>query len=489
MDRSAQMGRGSIPRLLIRFSIPAIVGMLLNALYNVVDRIFIGRGVGALGLAGATVGFPIMLVLMAFGMLIGLGGNSLVSIRLGEKRREEAERVLGNSFTLLIVQALVLTVLGLVFLEPLLNLFGASPAILPYAEDYLSIILLGAVFQAVGFGLNNFIRGEGNPRMAMLTMLIGAVLNTILDPILIFGFGLGIRGAALATIVSQAVAAAWVLAYFLGGKSLLKIRLPALRPHLPTVVRILVIGSSPFVMQLAASVLNAILNSQLQRYGGDLAISAMGIIFSLLMVILMPIFGLNQGAQPLLGYNYGARQYDRVRQTLKLAIGAASALTVLGFLATQLFTAELIRLFSGQNPELLAIGTHAMRTFLIMLPIIGFQIVASNYFQATGKPHKAMLLSTSRQVLLFIPSLLILPRFLGLDGIWLSGPLSDLVSSILTALFLFRELAHLGREHREVQAEGVAGGPATRAPGLRYPSGLGGASRRAPSRFGGSLKA
>jgi putative MATE family efflux protein len=306
MDRSQQMGEGSIPRLLFRFSIPAIVGMLVNALYNVVDRVFIGWGVGALGIAGVTIGFPIMIVQMAFGMLIGMGAATLVSIRLGEKKREEAERIIGNALSLLVAISLVLAAAGLIWLRPLLILFGASPAILAQGEQYLSVILAGSVFMGVGFGMNGFIRAEGNPRIAMLTMIIGAVLNTILDPIFIFWFKMGVRGAAIATVISQATSAAWVLAYFLRGKSLLKLRLANLKVNQDIAWSIAAIGFAPFAMQLAASVLNAILTRQLQRYGGDLAIAAMGILFSVSMLILMPVFGLNQGAQPLIGYNYGA---------------------------------------------------------------------------------------------------------------------------------------------------------------------------------------
>ncbi|TCL62272.1 putative MATE family efflux protein [Hydrogenispora ethanolica] len=252
MDRSQQLGKDRIGSLLMRFSIPAIVGMVVNALYNVVDRIFVGQGVGSLGIAGVTIGFPMMIVQMAFGMLIGIGATSLISIRLGEKKKEDAELIMGNAVTLLVVIAILLTALGLIWLVPLLKLFGASHQVLPYAKDYMSIIFYGSVFQGIGFGMNNFIRAEGNPRIAMATMVIGAVLNTILDPLFIFSFGWGIKGAALATVLSQIVAAIWVLAYFLGKNSLLKIKLPNLRLRWDIVLGIAAIGSAPFLMQLAA---------------------------------------------------------------------------------------------------------------------------------------------------------------------------------------------------------------------------------------------
>jgi len=452
MNRAKLMGEAPIPKLLLAFSVPAIVGMMVNALYNVVDRIFIGQGVGALGLAGATIGFPIMNVLMAFTMLIGLGANSLVSIRLGEKKQEEAEHILGNALALFLLASALLTAAGLLFLKPLLAFFGASPQVMPYAVDYVSIILLGVVFQMLGFGMNNFIRGEGNPRIAMATMLIGALLNTILDPLFIFAFGMGIRGAAWATILSQAVSAVWVLSYFLGRRGLLKIHLRNLTLRAKIVAGILAIGSAPFVMQMGASMLNIVLNKQLAAFGGDLAISAMGIVASLMMMILMPIFGLNQGSQPIIGYNFGARRFDRVKRTLQLAIGAATAWVLLGFAATRLFPNALIGLFSSNNPELLALGTRTLRIFLAMLPIVGFQLVSSSYFQAVGKPRRAMFLSLSRQFILLIPALLILPSFLGLQGIWLAGPVSDLGASLVTAAWLAVEIRHLNRRHGEMEA-------------------------------------
>jgi putative MATE family efflux protein len=459
MDRSRVMGEGSIPRLLLKFSVPAIVGMLVNALYNVVDRIFIGLGVGPLGIAGVTVGFPIMIVQMAFGMLIGMGGTALVSIRLGEQRKEEAERILGNAFSLLVIVSLLLMAAGLAWLRPLLALFGASPAILAQGHDYLSVILAGSVFMGVGFGLNGFIRAEGSPRMAMLTMVIGAALNTLLDPLFIFVFKMGVRGAAVATVISQAVSAAWVLGHFLAGRSLLKLRLANLRIRWNITAGIVAIGFAPFAMQLAASVLNALLTRQLQHYGGDLAIAAMGIFFSLNMLILMPIFGINQGAQPLIGYNYGARRFDRVKQALRLAIAAATAVVLVGFAVIELFPASMIRLFSRDSASLLAIGVTALRICLATLPIVGFQIVAASYFQAVGKPRQAMLLMLSRQVLLLIPAILILPRFFGLLGIYYAVPLSDLGSALLTGIWLARELRKLGRQHEE-QGEASAEGSA-----------------------------
>jgi putative MATE family efflux protein len=453
MDRSKQLGEEKVSKLLLKFSIPAIVGMLVNALYNVVDRIFIGNGVGPLGIAGITIGFPIMLVIMAFGMLIGIGANSLISIRLGEQKKKEAELILGNAMVMLIGAAMVISSIGLIFIEPLLRVFGASTAVLPYAKDYLSIILWGTVAQTLGFGMNNFIRAEGNPRIAMFTMLIGAILNTVLDPIFIFVFGWGIKGAAIATVLSQVVSAAWVLYHFLGGRSTLKVHAINLKLRLKIVVKIVTLGAAPFLMQLAASVLNAIMNKSLTIYGGDTAVSGMGIVMSITMLILMPIFGINQGAQPIIGYNYGARKYDRVKKALKLAVLAATTVASIGFLVTRVFPSQLVAMFNRTDENLLNFGTRAISVYLVFLPIIGFQIVSANYFQAVGKPKHASFLSLSRQVLILIPALLILPGFFGLDGLLMAGPTADMISSIVTGIFLFRELRQLDTRHEASQVQ------------------------------------
>lgn len=446
MNRSKQLGEENIGKLLIQFSIPAIVGMLVNALYNIVDRIFIGKGVGNLGIAGIFVGYPISLILMAFSMLIGLGGNALVSIRLGQKREEDAEKILGNAFVLLILISICIGILGLLTLEPLLKAFGASETILPYSLDYMRIILIGAPLQAIGFGLNNFIRGEGNPKMAMATMLIGAILNTILDPIFIFVFDMGMKGAAIATIISQGASSIWVLSYFFRKKGLLKLKKENLKLKLDIFKEIISIGLAPFSMQIAASMVTVLLNNNLKNYGGDIATSSMAIINSITMLVLMPIFGINQGAQPIIGYNYGAEKYDRVKETLKLAIIFATAISTIGFIFTQIIPGKLISLFGKNETELIEVASKAMRINLSMLPIIGFQIVSANYFQATGKPKQAMFLSLSRQVLVLIPALIILPKLFQLNGVWLASPVSDIIASIITAYFLVRDLKYLGKE-------------------------------------------
>jgi putative MATE family efflux protein len=291
------------------------------------------------------------------------------------------------------------------------------------------------------------IRGEGNPRVAMLTMLIGALLNTLLDPFFLFVLGWGVRGAALATVLSQAVSAVWVVGYFLRGTSLLKIRLHHLRLRRQICARIVAAGSPMFAMQLAASVMNGILNNQLKTHGGDLAISVMGIVHSVALFIAMPIFGLNQGAQPIIGYNYGARKYDRVLRTLELAVLFASLVCIAGFLVVMLAPAQVIAIFNRTDPQLRELGTRALRICLVTFPIVGFQMVGSSYFQAVGKPRHALLLGLSRQVLLLIPAILILPAWLGLDGVWLAIPTADFCASVLTGAWLYAELRHLRVRH------------------------------------------
>jgi putative MATE family efflux protein len=451
MDHATQMGEGKVPQLLLKFSIPVIIGMMVTALYNVVDRIYVGRGVGSDGLAGITVSMPLMILMLAFAMLVGFGATSLISIRLGEKKKDEAEQILGHGLVLLIITSLILTIVGLLFIEPLLILFGASSSILPYARDYLTIILLGGVFHGVSFGINSIIRAEGNPRFAMLTMLVGGVLNTILDPLFIFTFKMGVQGAAIATILSQAVSTAWVILYFLNGPSTLKFHWKNLKLKRVIVLKIFAVGSAPFAMQVAASILTVILNIGLQRHGGDVAIAAMGIVNSIAMLILMPIFGINQGAQPIIGYNYGAQRFDRVKYTLTLAIAAATAIVITGFIAVQLFSVQLFTLFSKDDLALITLGSRALRVFMLMLPIIGFQVVSSSYFQATGKPKQAMILALSRQVLILIPAVLILPRYFGLNGILYAGPVSDFASSLVAAVWLIIELRHLDSKHAETQ--------------------------------------
>lgn len=452
MERSNKLGQVKVSKLLLSFSIPAIVGMLVNSLYNVIDRIFIGNGVGSLGIAGITIGFPIMIIMMAFSMMVGIGSTSLVSIRLGEQNKEEAEHIIANALVLLVIISIAFTVLSLIFLDPILNAFGADEQILPYARDYMSVIIFGTLFMSIGFGMNNFIRAEGNPKIAMLTMIISAIINAILAPVFIFIFQWGMKGAGLATITAQAVSAVWVFTYFLRGKSSLKIKRKNLKLNSVLVGKIFSIGSASFAMQLANGLLNIILNKSLSAYGGDTAVSGMGIINSIATLLVMPVIGINQGAQPIIGYNYGAKKYERVKETLKLTAIGATAIVLVGFIATRLFPAQFITLFNSDDAALIQFGTEAIVIFFVFLPVVGFQIVSSGFFQALGKARPAMILSLLRQVIILIPAILILPNFFGLYGVIYAGPLSDMVSFIVTAVWLYFELRKLNRRRMEEYA-------------------------------------
>lgn len=442
-DRARRLATSSIPRLLVEFSAPAIVGMVAQASYNMIDRAFVGQAVGTLGIAAVSVTVPCVFISLACAMLVGFGGTTLISIRLGEQRVSDAERILGNMLTLLLLVALLVTTLTLLLLDPILEVFGASKTVLPYARDYLRIIACGTVFQIVGFGLNAAIRGEGNPRVAMCSMLIGVMVNAILAPVFIFGFSWGMKGAAWATVCGEAVSAVWVVCYFVSDRSLLKLRLRYL-PVVPGVCRqVLAVGAPPFLMQCVASVLQCLLNHQLRVYGGDLAIAVMGIVYSTLLMFAMPIIGLNHGTQPIIGYNYGACHYTRVKKTLKAAILLATAVITFGFAIIMLLPAQVVSLFGRDDPVLIAVGSRALRIALLMMPVVGFQIVGSGYFQAVGKPKMAALLMLSRQMLILIPAVLILPLFFGLDGIWAAMPASDCAASLLTGACLLVEMRHL----------------------------------------------
>lgn len=446
MDRAKQLGEEKISKLLITFSVPAIIGMLVSALYNVVDRIFIGNApdIGKLGIAGITIGMPIMIFMMALGMLMGIGGSSLAALRMGEGKQSEAEHIMGNAIIGIVVLTLACAALGLIFLDPLLSAFGASDNILPYAKDYMGIILLGSIFSALGMCLNAFIRVDGQPKVAMKTMMVGALINAILDPLFIFGFHWGIQGAALATILSQFASMAWTIHYFTGTRSRLKIHRKHLVPDLSVINHIVIQGLPSFLMQIANTVVSILLNVRLSQLGGDIAISGIGIINSLQMLMIMPVLGINQGAQPIIGFNYGAKKYHRVKETLRLAIIASTAISTLGFLIAELFPGFLISLFN-RDAELMAFATFALRVMFIMVPCVGFQIITSSYFQSIGKPKIATLLTLSRQVIVLIPAILILSSLFGVKGVVFATPLADGLAVLLTASMFIRDAKGLNR--------------------------------------------
>jgi len=439
------LANAPIRKVLWKFFLPAFTGVVINSLYNIVDRIFVGQGVGSLALSGLSVVFPIMIIMMAFGMLIGMGAGVRISIHLGKKEYQKAEGVLGNAFILLIITSLIITVVGFLAKDPLLRMFGASIETMEYANDYLKIILLGTMLNMVGFSLNNIIRSEGNAKIAMYSMLISAGTNIILDPIFIFVLDMGVQGVAWATIISQFILCIWVLRHFRSKFSVVRLRFANFSLSLPIILSIITIGFSPFAMQFASSIVHGVFNAQLIRYGGDLAVGALGIIMSGSMVVVMSIIAINMAAQPIFGFNYGAGNFVRVKQTLIISLKVAIIVSILGFIVMELFPGIVIMLFNASDPELLEIGKKGLRIFMLGLPVVGFQIIAGNFFQSTGKAGIAALISLLRQVIVLIPMLLFLPTIWGLTGVWVSAPLSDLVSGVISFIFLSREVKRLNR--------------------------------------------
>lgn len=439
------MENEKIGKLLLKFSIPAVIGMLVNAMYSVVDRIFVGRGVGSIALSGVAVTFPITNVIMAIGMLVGTGAAAVVSIKLGQKDKKAAEKIIGNAYTLTIILSIIISIIGMIFLTPILNLLGASSETMPYARQFATILLIGAVLQNVGFGLNPLMRSEGAPKMAMITMLIGAALNFIINPLFVFVFHFGVRGSAFATVISQTVCSIWILYYFTKGKSLLKLRRQNMRLEKDIVKQTMAIGMSPFAMQIAASIVTIVFNTTLEKHGGDLAIAAFSLINSITILILMPLLGINQGAQPIIGYNYGAKKLNRVKKTLRNATIAATCISTLGFVIVQLFPIQIISIFNTTDSKLISIGSNGIVIYLRMFAVVGIQASFSNYFQSIGKAKHSMFLSLSRQILLLVPLVLILPNFMGINGVWISGAIADFSSTVIAAILIGIEMKRLNK--------------------------------------------
>jgi len=421
----------NIPRLLLKLSLPATVGMIVMALYNVVDTIFVGRGVGMLGIAGISIVFPFQMFVMAIGQMIGIGGASLISRNLGAKNLERAENTLGNVFIIVLILGIAIIIPGYIFINSLLKIFGASAAILPYSRQYMEIILGGTLFFIFLISSNNIIRSEGKAKIAMGTMLVSAIINMILDPIFIFGLKMGIRGAALATVIAQLISVIYVIYFFLSGKSVL--RFQKIKFNFSIQKEIFAVGFASFSRQVAASFLIIILNNSLSYYGSDISIAVFGIISRILRFIIMPIFGIAQGLQPIVGYNYGARQYRKVVKAIKLAFIYGIAISTFGFIVLIIFPQPIIGIFTA-NSELIKEAIPALRLIILAFPVVGFQVVGATIFQALGKALPSLILSISRQILFLIPLVLILPHFLKLNGIWLSFPLSDLLATFVTLL-------------------------------------------------------
>ena len=452
MQNEQILGTQSIPKLLLKYSVPAIIGMMVNALYNVVDRIFIGNipGAGPLAITGVGICLPIMTIILAFSMLVGIGATTNISIKLGQGKRDEAEKIIGNSITLAIVIGFIITILGILFCEPILRVFGASDSTLPYAKDFIYIILGGTIFSMLGYTLNTTIRGDGNPKLSAIIMIVGCLTNIILDAVLIFVFHLGIKGAAIATVIAQLVTAVWGLSYYIKGKSNLKFKKSSLRLDKNLVKPVFAIGSAPFAMQLATSLVQVISNNALKTYGGDLAIGAMATVSSIALMISMPIFGLNQGAQPIIGFNFGAAKYDRANKAFKLSAIVAVIIMTTGWLLIQTVPQLIVGMFN-RDPKLMEMSVTGAKIYLLMLPIIGVSITGSNYIQSIGKAKTAIILSLLRQVIILIPMILILPKFLGLDGVWYAQPVSDFLATVITIIILYREFKSQQKVNREEQ--------------------------------------
>ncbi|MBC8004240.1 MAG: MATE family efflux transporter, partial [Verrucomicrobia bacterium] len=371
-----------------------------------------------------------------FGMLIGIGAGVLVSINLGKHDMNKAEKVLGSSFLLMILVSILITVIGFAIKGPMLRSFGATPETIHYANDFLDIILAGTVFQVVGFSLNNIIRAEGNAKIAMYSMIISAGTNMILNPIFIFGFGMGVKGSAYATVISMIMLTVWVLIHFRSSKSVVKLKFENIQFDWKILLEIVAIGMAPFSMQIANSVVQGLLNTKLISFGGDLAVGAMGIVNSVITLIVMSIVAINMATQPIISFNYGAKAYSRVKDTLRVAIVAATGISILAFILVEMIPGSIVKLFNSSDAGLLEFGTEGLRIAMLSLPFVGFQIVTGNFFQSMGNAKVAVLLTLLRQVIILIPLLFILPNYFGLQGIWMSMPISDFCSAIIVIFFL-----------------------------------------------------
>ena len=445
------LGIRPIPGLLFSFSIPAIISCLVNSVYNIVDQIFIGQGVGYLGNAATTIAFPMMTIMMAFGTLIGSGASAYAALRLGEGRKREALLTLNNLLTISIGIGILLTLVGLMFLKPLLILFGATDSTMQYAWDYTFIVLLGVPFNIISIAPSNMARTDGNPRMSMYGILIGAVLNTILDPIYIFVLDWGVKGAAIATITSQFVSMV-VLCYYFLRRGNMRFTRRYLKPVGRVWYKIFTLGISSGITSLVACIMQVVMNKSLVYYGnltsvtGDVALSAMGIVMKIAMILASVCIGFGIGSQPILGFNLGARKYDRVRQTYLMAVSIATGSILIGWGICQLAPELVLSLFGEENQSFTDFAVRCLRIYLGGIFCAGFQIVSTNYFQATGQPLKASVLSMLRQLILLIPLLLILPLFFGLNGLLYAGPVADICSAVIVAFFILPELRKLNRK-------------------------------------------
>jgi len=444
-----RLGNHDVRQLLKEFSIPAIIGMVVNALYNVIDRLYIGQGCGLDAIAGVALAFPFMVILVAFGTLIGVGSGALLSLKLGEGNRSDAEKVLGQCVAVKILFGLTLPFIGLYYLDDLIRVFGGTPEAIPYAHDYLRIVLFGNVFAHLSFGLSNLMRSEGNAKQSMRCMILGAVLNTLLDPVFIFGFKMGVSGAAWATNIAMFCSAAYAFHHYLSKNSVVRLRLTRIRIYPEMLMRVFAIGLSPFAIQLMGGLVNISFNKTFLKWAATtqaatIEIAAMGIANSVLFLLLMPIFGLTQGMQPIVGYNYGAKRFDRVGDAYTLCIKISTALCFLITVTVLSLAWPIVRCFT-HDPALLHAGTRGLRIICCLFTVIGMPIVTISYLQSVGRPALGIILSIIRQFFLLIPLIFLLPHVWGITGIWTASPVADVISSAITAFVVIVELRHLRR--------------------------------------------
>lgn len=444
-DVEKQLASGSIFKLLMKLSIPMIAAQLVNVLYNIVDRMYIGRieGVGVTALTGVGVSMPIIVIITAFASLIGTGGAPIASIKMGEGKMDEAEKTLSNSFTLLCTFGIVLPLIYYIFKDKLLYIFGASAETFIYANQYTSIYVLGSIFVMLTLGLNSYINSQGFAKIGMCTVIIGAILNIVLDPILIFGFNLGVKGAAIATVISQGASAMWALKFLLSDKSALKIRKKYLKVEIDIVKATVALGLSPFIMQSTEALLQISFNTNLQRYGGDMYIAVMTVILSVNQILFLPLQGFAQGAQPIIGYNYGACNFDRVRTTAKYLIICCLTYAGLGWLATLTIPDKLILLFND-DPLLLAEGAKCLRIYFAMAIMMGLQTSSQQIFVSLGQARLSIFFALLRKVFLLIPLIYIIPKLGGgVNGIFMAEPIADTISAsscFITFVFFMKKI-------------------------------------------------
>ncbi len=442
------MGYEPVGKLLKKFAVPSVIAMLVNSIYNIVDQIFIGQGVGYLGNAATTVALPITTIALAVAMLIGAGGNAFAAIKLGEQKKDVAERTLGTVFFTMIIIGILMAVFGLIFLVPMLNLFGATENNLQYAIDYASIILIGIPFVLCGVGGSNFARTDGSPKIAMVSMVVGAVMNTILDPIFIFVFHWGVKGAAVATIMGQIATAIIIMRYFVKSGNM-RFKKEYLRFDFPLLKASIALGVSSCITQVSSVFLQIVLNNSLVKYGnmtdvgGDIALSAMGIVMKVSMILIAINIGIGTGAQPILGYNKGAGNYSRIQKTYILAAVVSTIVSVVGWVACVAFPQYIIAIFGNENAQFTSFAVMCLRIYMFGIFTSGFQMVTTSYFQATGQALKASVLSMLRQLIVLIPLILVLPLFMGLNGIIYSGPIADFVSAAIILVFAVIEIKKL----------------------------------------------